>query len=217
MIYLKKNKPEIVRYELLLLCLLYFITLRKVHISTRCTSKAQYRVAEVDWVDVLKLCEASQERLPWVSLWLRNMSGATLVSADRVPPPLGPDGCQDEENAPELTRCDRSWCGRPRPSLLSFPTLHHWSISRVTLLTRSFNLLQRVRPVEHISWGWEQTLSCRKPELISCRGSRKTLLQWRVWIWDLSWFYKYIFSCWRKLKCIKLERITKGSMLNEVG
>lgn len=71
--------------------------------------------------------------------------------------------CQEEENA-SWTAGDRSWCGRPHPSQLSFPTLCHWFPGRVTLVTLSFNLLQRAWPVEHFSRGWEQTLGYSSPD-----------------------------------------------------
>lgn len=73
-------------------------------------------------------------------------------------PPSGPRQLPAWREYSEWTHGDRSWCGRPRPSQLSFPTLCHWFPGWVTLVTLSFNLLQRAWPVVHVSWGgWEQT------------------------------------------------------------
>lgn len=96
-----------------------------------------------------------QVSLPWVfPPWFRIVPGATPAPADRVP--------HRSWQLPRMKRrlrADTQWQELMCPSLLSFPALHHWFVSGVTLVTRSFNLLQRPWPTEHISWGWEQTLS----------------------------------------------------------
>lgn len=49
-------------------------------------------------------------------------------------------------------------------SVTAFISPCHWFPGRVTLVTLSFNLLQRAWPAEHVSRGWEQTLGYRSPD-----------------------------------------------------
>lgn len=86
---------------------------------------------------------------------VQECAGAPLVPADRAP--LRSQQLPGWREDSEPRHSDRSWCGRPRPSQLSFPTPCHWFPGRVTLVTPSFNLLQRAWPADHISRGWQQT------------------------------------------------------------
>lgn len=92
---------------------------------------------------------------------VQECAGAMLASADRAP--LRSRQLPGWGEYSEWTHGDRSWCGRPRPSQLSFPTPCHWFPGRVTLVTLSFNLLQRAWPVEHVSGGRGQTLGYWSP------------------------------------------------------
>lgn len=128
------------------------------------SSRAERGVAHVDWADgamCLKPCKPFQERVPMGFPWFRSVPGPRWFQL--TGPPSGPSSCQDEEktlNRGTVTGADG---GRPRPSQLSFPTPCHWFPGRVTLVTPSFNLLQRAWPADHISRGWQQTLDYWSP------------------------------------------------------
>lgn len=137
-------------------------------------------------------CKPFQEKAPVGFPWFRSAPGATLASADRTP--LKSQQLPGWREYSERTHSDRSWDGRPRPSQLSFPTPCHWFPGQVTLVTLSFNLLQRAWPTEHISRGREQTLGATtgaQKEIItfSMAFSRNSLPQKHCWIWDLSCFH----------------------------
>lgn len=98
---------------------------------------------------------------PYGFSMVQECARATLASADRTP--LRSEQLPGWGEYSEWTHGDRSWCGGPHPSQLSFPTLHHWFPGWLTLVTLSFNLLQRAWPLEHVSRGCEQSLGYRSP------------------------------------------------------
>lgn len=148
----------------------------------------QQQSSRVDWADCVSVCPASLfEKGAYGFSMVQECARATLASADRTP--LRSEQLPGWREYSEWTHGDRSWCGGPHPSQLSFPMLHHWFPGWVTLVTLSFNLLQRAWPLEHVSWGWEQSLGYwspngnhRCPQLFL----RKTLP------WSLFWIGKLL-------------------------
>lgn len=114
-----------------------------------------------EWQRVWELCRSFQAKAPVGSPWFRSVPGPCLLQL--TGPSSGPSSCQDEEN--RLSRHTVTGADAVFHVCHSFHFLRHAidSLARVTLVTLSFNLLQRAWPVEHISRGWEQTLGYWSP------------------------------------------------------
>lgn len=152
------------------------------------TDAAAKLTSWLSWLCECLPCKPFWER-PYGFSMVQECARATLASSDRTP--LRSEQLPGWREYSEWTHGDRSWCGDPHPSQLSFPTLHHWFPGWVTLVTLSFNLLQRAWPLEHVSWGWEQSLgywspnrNSRCPQLVLRKTSPRSLF----WIGKLLCF-----------------------------
>lgn len=159
-----------------------------------CRSKAQSGVAQVDWVDSVSVCKPFLER-PLVGFpWFRSAPGPLWLQLTGPPPsPRRSRAAARMKRILWVDKVTAADVGRTRPSQLSFPTPCHWFPGRVTLVTLSFNVLQRAWPVEHISWG--------------CTYS-KSLSPWQ--------FQGKRLRTFRSGGCFHKERILKGGIYSEL-
>lgn len=105
---------------------LWFLMWGQTHVwNEKSSPLVQQQISQVDWADGVSVWSPARifEHGPHGFSMVQGCAGARPAPADRTP--LRSGQLPGWSECSEWTHGDRSWCGHPCSSQLSFPRLHH--------------------------------------------------------------------------------------------